>query len=382
MVRSDPITVDVERPDAPLTLTARPSAFHFLTVGQKGLIGVAGTFADGTTTNLTRSTLTTYRSGGIVTAGAFGDVTATSFGKDNHSILMRDLSASIPVTIDPPLTIVPPQVTIYAGQKQRFTAQPTGSGKPPIAWSIEPALGSIDGTGLYTAPSSIPVKQIVTVTAVNAADTTQIVRASVTLSPPIMVNVIPRIAILGPSETQIFGALVVNATWPDVVWNLPKGSQGMIDFYGHYTAPSSILSTQTVTIQAISAMDGKTVGSATVTLRPPAYPLTVNVSPSGSGTVTPAAGSSYEVGTVVTLNAKPNAGYSFASWSGSPDLASMSANPATITMKSSEVVTANFAAGPTKLKLSGAEKSADPAMRGCGFLRSVIPDQVQRTRSS
>ncbi len=126
---------------------------------------------------------------------------------------------------------------------------------------------------------------------------------------------------------------------------------------GMHTAPGSILSAQTVTIQAISAMDGKTIGAATVTLRPPAYPLTVNISPSGGETVTPAAGSSYSVGTTVTINATPSAGYSFAGWSGSPDLAGATANPAAIMMKSGAVVTANFTALPTKLKLSDAGKS-------------------------
>ena len=357
MVRSAPMTVDVERPDAPVTLKAGPSSIHFLTVDQKGFISVVGTFADGTTTNLTKSTLTTYSAGGVVKVGAFGEVNATTFGEDTIRITYSGLSASIPVTIDPPLRIFPSQIVMYPGQKRTFTAAPVGSGKPPIAWSIEPALGNIDSTGLYVAPSSIPAKQTLTVTAVNIADKRQVVRADVTLSPPIEVHVIPGIAVLGPSETRGFGALVVNATWPDVIWNLPKGTPGTIDVYGHYTAPGSILSAQTVTIQAISAMDGKTIGSATVTLRPPAYPLTVNISPIGGGTVTPAAGSSHAVGTTVTLNATPSAGYSFAGWNGSPDLAGATANPAAIMMKSGAAVTANFTALPTKLKLSDDGKS-------------------------
>ncbi len=378
MVRSAPITVDVERPDAPVSLAALPSNFHFPTISQKGFINVVGKFADGTTTNLTRSTLTTYTSGGVVTVGAFGEVTPTTFGKDTIQITYASLSAAIPITIDPPLRISPPQIWMYPGQERRFTALPLGSGKPPIAWSIEPALGSIDNTGLYTAPSSIPAKQSLTVTAVNIDDKSQVVRGTVTLSPSIMVYVIPSIAVLGPSETQIFGARVVNATWPDVVWNLPKGSLGSINEYGHYTAPSSIRSAKTVTIQAISAMDGKTIGSATVELQPPTYPLTVNISPSGSGMVIPA-GSSYIQGTVVTLNAKPNSGYSFTGWSGSPTLAGTTVNPASITVKSSEVVTANFTVLPTKLKLSNVRR-ADRGMRARGVSRSAIPVREQRTR--
>ena len=383
MVRSTPTTVDVERPDTPVALTALPSNFHFLNVSQKGYIGVVGTFADGTTTNLTRSTLTRYSSGGVVIVDAVGDVTATTFGDDTIRITYGSLSAAIPVMIDPPLTIMPPQIVMYPGQKEKFLAQTPESARAPVAWSIDPGLGSIDAAGLYSAPSSTLAKQIVTVTAVSTIDKRQRVSATVTLSPPIEVHVIPSIAILGPSETQGFGALVANATWPDVIWNLPKGSPGTLDQWGHYTAPTSIVSTQTVTIQAISAMDGKTVGAARVTLRPPSYPLTVNVSPSGSGTVRPATGSSYAVGTQVTLNAAPNAGYSFAGWSGSPGLASASANPGTITMKSSESVIANFVALPTKLKLSSAEKSGSSNARVWRFkVRNTGPGAANAAQLS
>jgi hypothetical protein len=75
-------------------------------------------------------------------------------------------------------------------------------GNVAVAWSIEPALGVIDASGLYAAPSSIPAKQVVTVTAVNTIDKRQIVSATVTLNPPIEVHVIPSVASLGPWETQ------------------------------------------------------------------------------------------------------------------------------------------------------------------------------------
>ncbi|WP_174819951.1 InlB B-repeat-containing protein, partial [Paenibacillus koleovorans] len=65
------------------------------------------------------------------------------------------------------------------------------------------------------------------------------------------------------------------------------------------------------------------------------YNLTVQAT---NGTVTPSGGT-YSSGTVVTLTATPNAGYTFTGWSG--DL-SGSANPATITMNGNKTVTANF----------------------------------------
>jgi len=70
------------------------------------------------------------------------------------------------------------------------------------------------------------------------------------------------------------------------------------------------------------------------------YTLTVNVYPSGSGRVVlEPSGGVYPAGTVVTLTAQPNSGYSFNMWGG--DL-SGSQNPTTITMNSNKTVIAQF----------------------------------------
>ncbi|MGC8956191.1 MAG: InlB B-repeat-containing protein, partial [Fervidobacterium sp.] len=71
------------------------------------------------------------------------------------------------------------------------------------------------------------------------------------------------------------------------------------------------------------------------------YTLTVNVSPTGAGTVTlNPSGGTYAPGTVVTLTANPSTGYHFVNWSGD---ATGSSNPTTVTMNSNKNVTANFA---------------------------------------
>jgi hypothetical protein len=72
------------------------------------------------------------------------------------------------------------------------------------------------------------------------------------------------------------------------------------------------------------------------------YTLTVNVSPSGSGTVALSPGvpgNQYASGSTVTLTANPASGYAFDYWSG--DLTG-STNPTTITMNADKSVTANF----------------------------------------
>jgi hypothetical protein len=69
------------------------------------------------------------------------------------------------------------------------------------------------------------------------------------------------------------------------------------------------------------------------------YVLSLNVSPSDGGTVTPNPGPPYAPGTSVQLMANPNAGWIFAGWSG--DLTG-SINPGTIVMNGHKTVTATF----------------------------------------
>jgi uncharacterized repeat protein (TIGR02543 family) len=77
-----------------------------------------------------------------------------------------------------------------------------------------------------------------------------------------------------------------------------------------------------------------------LTPKPAYYTLTVNkIGPAGSGTVTPASGTSYASGTTVTLTASPASGYNFTGWSQD---ASGTTSTTTITMNSNKTVTANF----------------------------------------
>jgi hypothetical protein len=77
--------------------------------------------------------------------------------------------------------------------------------------------------------------------------------------------------------------------------------------------------------------------SASFVASAPVYSLTLNAV-NGSITASPDQ-ATYDNGTVVTLTAVPNAGYSFISWAGD---ASGSTNPITITMDSNKTVTASF----------------------------------------
>lgn len=83
-------------------------------------------------------------------------------------------------------------------------------------------------------------------------------------------------------------------------------------------------------------------GNESVTANFAAVPCTLTINVVGSGTVTPASGSSYSCGTPVVVTATPNSGYSFGQFSGA---LTGSTNPQTITLNTSSTVTATFVQG-------------------------------------
>ena len=178
----------------------------------------------------------------------------------------------VPVYVPPPVVVVPPVASLYAGQTQQFTAQLhiialTGT----VNWSITPQVGTISSSGLYMAPSPISAQQVVTVTATNAADGAQSASVSVILYPRASASVTPATATLGPSQTQQFKATVQNAASGNmaVSWSISPSGAGTVDSTGLYTAPSTITSTQTVTLTATSVKYSYATNSATITLTPP-----------------------------------------------------------------------------------------------------------------
>jgi hypothetical protein len=74
------------------------------------------------------------------------------------------------------------------------------------------------------------------------------------------------------------------------------------------------------------------------------YQLTTAAVPPADGSVTPTSGTYYASGTVVSLVATPNSGYSFTGWTG--NVASASSASTTVTMNAPQGATASFAATP------------------------------------
>jgi hypothetical protein len=89
----------------------------------------------------------------------------------------------------------------------------------------------------------------------------------------------------------------------------------------------------------VVTMDGNKSVTATFTLVPQTYTLTLGTTGTGSGTVTASpTGPSYAAGTLVTVTANPSAGSTFTGWSG----ACSGTGACIVTMDANKTVTATF----------------------------------------
>jgi len=100
-------------------------------------------------------------------------------------------SASASLTILPHIVvgIQPGSVTMAGTGQQRFIASVTGTDNQLVVWSVAGAAcgnpgacGSIDSTGLYTAPPAAPSPGTIEVVATSSEDINQLGRASVTIA--------------------------------------------------------------------------------------------------------------------------------------------------------------------------------------------------------
>ena len=131
-------------------------------------------------------------------------------------------SSSSGVTI----TISPTTASVITNRTQLFSGTVTGSSNTAITWTLTCATGvtantcgSIDATGLYTAPATIPtitssgtttIAPTVTITATAQADTTKTATATLTIVTGISITITPTSATVGTGETFPFTATVNN----------------------------------------------------------------------------------------------------------------------------------------------------------------------------
>jgi hypothetical protein len=129
------------------------------------------------------------------------------------SMAVPSKTASASVTIVPVVvvTVTPASTSVVTGATQQFNATVVGTSNTAVTWNVQgagcsaAACGTINGTGLYTAPSAIPSPATVTVTATSAADSSKTSSSSVT--------------IVASTATNANGGLNIPAGHPRLFWN-------------------------------------------------------------------------------------------------------------------------------------------------------------------
>jgi hypothetical protein len=168
-------------------------------------------------------------------------------------------SASATVTVQVvSITVSPTTATIYTNATQQFSAYISGTPNTAVTWTS--SGGTVNSSGLYTAPASAGSY---TVTATSQADTSKSAVATVNVqAQSVSITISPAAATIYVSKTQQFTASVSGTTNTTVTWT---ASGGTVNSSGLYTAPSTAGS---YTVTATSQADTTKSATAAVTVDP------------------------------------------------------------------------------------------------------------------
>ena len=166
--------------------------------------------------------------------------------------------AGAPATVV--VTISPASGSINVNTTLQFTAAVTGSTNTSVAWST--TCGTINSSGLYTAPSTASSCKVTATSVATVADSAS-ASVTVTAGPPptIVVTISPRSQNINVNRTLEFTATVTGTTNTSVAWSTTCGT---INSSGLYTAPSTASS---CTVTATSLANGADSAFAIVSVR-------------------------------------------------------------------------------------------------------------------
>ena len=293
--------------NAPKTTIAQP-AITVAISPTSATLGAGGTQAFSATVQNTADTNVTWYvnqvNGGSSTTGIItstGLYTAPSVASQTTFTITAvadantSISASASVTVTPivSVTVNPQSTAVETGHTFQFSATVVNTTNTAVTWQVNGAVGgnstvgTIDATGLYTAPGTVPSPATVTVTAISVADPTKSNSASVTISLTPVLSVNPPQATVVVTSQQTFTATISGLTDQSVTWGV-SGSGcsgatcGTIDASGLYAAPASVPNPPTVTVTATSQADNTVTGTATVTI---IAQLGITISPPGPITI-------------------------------------------------------------------------------------------------
>jgi hypothetical protein len=197
----------------------------------------------------------------------------------------------------PVITLSPASASLPAGGALQFTATVVSPTSTILSWYVNNILGgnstvgTINSSGYYMAPASVPSPATVTIKAVSSAETNPAGSAIVAITVPVVnatVSIAPTDASMLAGTTVQFVATVTGTTNTAVSWSVNgvaggNSTVGTISAAGLYTAPAAAPSSPTVAVTATSQANTSDFASTTVTLTASnSTPLFVNFGLNGN----------------------------------------------------------------------------------------------------
>ncbi|MBL8227480.1 MAG: Ig-like domain-containing protein [Bryobacterales bacterium] len=118
-----------------------------------------------------------YAAPGVVSQAQTVEVQATSVADPSKGA--KVLLSLVPLVT---VTLAPTSVTLEPGQSRQFTATVAGTSNTAVTWSVQPAVGTITSSGLYTAPATVAADQTVEIRATSGSTASNV--AAVGLKKP------------------------------------------------------------------------------------------------------------------------------------------------------------------------------------------------------
>ena len=141
-----------------------------------------------------------------------GQVLGSNFEAVDATVLQIDPDSGAAAQNGVTVTVAPAAATVRAGHSQLFTATVTGAPNT-VTWSVngitggDAVAGTIDGSGVYTAPSIVPNPSTVTVRATSTAAPTAAGSAAVSIIPRTSISsVTPSPVVAGAFTIAVAGA--------------------------------------------------------------------------------------------------------------------------------------------------------------------------------
>jgi hypothetical protein len=171
----------------------------------------------------------------------------------------------------PSIKIIPNTALVPVGTNLQFSASVANLSDVAVNWTA--SAGTIDQSGFYTGPATVPDTGVATITVISASVPTLSASATVTISlQPVTLSISPAAATVKAGFSTTYEASVAGSSNTAVIWavsDLPGDSTypGTI-FAGSYTATAPVLIADTFSVTATSSADPSKIASASVTAIP------------------------------------------------------------------------------------------------------------------